>query len=147
MGVLTPVENIMISLESRYADGILSGNKIYELRRRRFNVEEGSRIWLYSKKPLGAVVGFATIRRIHGSSLAAIWRKYGALTGVTRKEFFAYFSGKESAYAIELAEQHRLKFPLSLEEIRCVSPGFQPPQFFKKLSSEDMVLSALQRLK
>lgn len=140
---LALVSNIIISLEPRYAEAILAGEKIYELRRRQFRVENGTKVWLYAKKPLGAVVGVATISKIHASSPTSVWRRFGSRSGVLRQDFYEYFADKPMAYAIELQSQARLSSPVSLSDIKAMDPRFHPPQFFKRFSVDDSILKYL----
>lgn len=140
---MASVDNILISLEPGYAEAILSGVKTYELRRRPFRVQAGTRLWLYAKKPVGAVVGYATISRIHAYSPAYTWRKFRREAGILRKDFLAYFGDRSHAYAIEVRDPVLLKVPLSLEQLRLTYPSFHPPQFFKRFESEDSVLKVL----
>lgn len=128
-------DNILISLEPKYAESILSGSKLYELRRRAVRVEKGTTVWFYSKKPEGAVVGYATVVGLHEASPKTLWRRYGGSAGISRVEFFEYFSELDVAFAMELKNSARLKRPVRLDELRNADGAFQPPQFFKRLSS------------
>lgn len=136
-------DNILISLEPRYAESILAGSKLYELRRRAVRVEPGTTVWFYSKKPEGAVVGYATVAELHEASPAALWRRYGRNVGVSKAEFFDYFSELDVAFALELKNSSRLKRPVGLEELRKVDEAFQPPQFFKRLSKSETLFRAI----
>lgn len=126
-------QHILISLEPRHAQSMLSGNKSIELRRRAIGVEPGSIIWIYSKRPCGEVVAFVEVVAIHSAPLQSIWRRYGARAAITREEFFEYFSSRAVAHAIEVHNVKRLKNPVTLERLRMVEDDFRPPQFFKRL--------------
>lgn len=128
-------EHILISLESRHAENILSGRKTVELRRRNMNVSPGATIWMYVKLPVGSIIGHARIDKVHASSPAALWRRYGSVSGLTRTEFFDYFEGSEQGVALLLQQSTRLKSSLSLETLRKVDEGFKPPQFFARINS------------
>lgn len=129
-------EHILISLESRHADNIFAGNKRVELRRRTMNVSPGATLWIYVKLPVGSIVGHARIGKVHASSPATLWRRYGSVSGLSRREFFEYFGGAEQGVALVLEQSMRLRTSLSLEALRKVDEGFQPPQFFSRLTSE-----------
>ena len=126
-------ENILISLEPRHAENIFVGVKRVELRRRTMNVELGSTVWIYAKLPVGSIVGHATIANIHVLSPSRLWREFGAVSGVSRSEFFEYFGERNTAVALELENCHRLARSFDLQSLRQVSRRFQPPQFFSRL--------------
>lgn len=129
-------EHILISLEPRHAENIFSGRKRVELRRRTMNVSPGATLWIYVKLPVGSIVGRAKIEKVHVSSPSALWRRYGAVSGLSRHEFFEYFDGADQAVALVLEESTRLRSSLPLEALRRVAEGFQPPQFFARLTSK-----------
>lgn len=129
-------EHILISLESRHAENIFAGHKRVELRRRTMNVSPGATLWIYVKLPVGSIVGHARVGEVHASSPNALWRRYGSVSGLSRREFFSYFGGAEQGVALVLEQSKRLRSSLSLKALRQVDDGFQPPQFFARLTSE-----------
>jgi len=138
-------EDIVISLEPRHAERILSGEKLYELRRRQMHLQAGTIAWLYVKRPVGAIVGHVTVLAVHHASPSALWSEVGHAAGVTRKEFRQYFAGSKAAFALELTEVVRLKKKIHLDEMRSVEPSFCPPQFFKRISPDSVLLNILDR--
>lgn len=141
---MADVENILISLESRYAQSIYLGKKKVELRRRVLNVQAGDVVWIYEKVPVGAITGSASISAIHVASPHKLWRKFGSISGLSRSEFFKYFAGLETACALELTEAKLLPKAVSLAELRSIRNNFQPPQFFLRLQSGKPILAALR---
>lgn len=128
--------HILISLEPRHAEGIFSGRKQVELRRRIMHISPGTTVWIYVKMPIGSIVGHARVFKVHSSSPTALWRRYGSVSGLKRQEFFSYFGVTEHCLALELAEPTRLRNSLSLKALRKVDGKFQPPQFFARLRYE-----------
>lgn len=141
---MTEVENILISLETRHAQNIYGGTKKVELRRRQLHVNAGDVVWIYEKVPVGAITGNALITGLHVASPEKLWCRFGAVSGLSKAEFFKYFGGLETACAIELTEAHRLCTPLSLAALRTVHLNFQPPQFFLRLQAKQAILGALR---
>lgn len=137
-------EHILISLNDRHAENILSGQKQVELRRRTMNVESGTIIWIYVKLPVGSIVGYAKIVNVHSSSPSSLWRRFGSVSGLSRYEFFNYFKGVTRGVALELEGAERLHNSLSLEEIREIYVGFQPPQFFARLNAQHPIIGAIR---
>lgn len=136
-------QHILISLASRHADKIFSGQKQVELRRRTMRVAPGATVWIYVKLPVGSIVGRARIEAVHASSPATLWRRFGLMSGLSRQEFFAYFAGVEKGFALVLEGAQRLKRSLSLESLRKAAKRFQPPQFFIWLTADHPVLGAV----
>ena len=126
-------KNILISLEKKYADDIISGNKTVELRNRRMNLSKGDKIWVYSKQPQGSVVMVTTVKAIDKGSPESLWHQYQKICGITEREFFAYFSGVKIGHAISLYEIEPFRYPVPLEKIRKKDKKFHPPQFSKYL--------------
>lgn len=129
-------QHVLISLEERHAANILAGTKQVELRRRKMHVEPGSTVWFYVKKPVGAVVGFATVGATYSAAPSTVWRKFGAVSGLSRSEFMRYFDGSFVASAMALSAPKKLTVPVTLDALRATFPGFHPPQFYCRLDSD-----------
>lgn len=141
---MTEVGNILISLDHRHAQNIYAGTKKVELRRRVLHVSAGDIVWIYEKIPVGSVTGSASISAVHVASPARLWRRFGAVSGLSKAEFFDYFDGLGTACALELSQATKLSKPLSLEFLRNAVSNFQPPQFFLRLQTKQPILTALQ---
>ncbi|MCX4163695.1 ASCH domain-containing protein [Paraburkholderia megapolitana] len=138
-------EHVLISLEQRHAENILSGIKQIELRRRAMRVEIGTVVWIYAKLPVGRVVGSARVSAVHSLAPSTLWRRFADVCGLTRSEFFSYFEGTSSGCALALHEPHRLVGAVSLAELRQASMGFQPPQFFIRLRPGNPLRDVMDR--
>lgn len=138
-------QNVLISLEERHAENILDGTKTVELRRRPMQIAIGATVWFYVKVPVGSVIGCAKVAGVHTLALSTLWNRFGPVSGLQRREFFDYFSGLPTAFALGLKEPCRLAKPIPLSELRDVSSGFHPPQFFANVASDGPLLSAMSR--
>ncbi len=136
-------QHVIISLEERHAINIISGIKQVELRRRIMRVEPGSIVWLYVKKPIGAVIGYAIVGTTYFAPPRMVWQKFGHVSGISRAEYLNYFKGSAAASAMGVSRPKRLKRPISLEELRAVAPSFQPPQFYCRLSVGSSMMNLL----
>jgi predicted transcriptional regulator len=136
-------EHILISLTPRHAANIFAGHKLVELRRRTMHITPGTRAWVYVKLPVGAIIGRVTIRAIHNSTPTSLWRRFGLVSGLSRSEFFDYFGGVTKGIALELEDVKELRQPVSLAALRKTSRGFQPPQFFVRLASDNSILKSV----
>jgi predicted transcriptional regulator len=131
---MTDVDEILISLKPRHADRIFGGAKTVELRRRRLNVEPGSRVWIYATAPISAIRGYARLDRVEVGTPSQIWKKLGGKTGVSREEFETYFQGCQIAYGLVLSDVMEMEAVLPLAEIRDSVDNFHPPQFYCHLN-------------
>lgn len=131
--MIQPAKNILISIERRHVDKIISGAKKVELRNRRMNLSKGDSVWVYSKKPHGCVAMKATVKEVTEGSPESLWRKFKNVCGISKEEFFAYYDGVKVGYAISLFKVRQLLAPPTLETIRSQYKKFHPPQFSKYL--------------
>jgi len=131
---MTNSADILISLKPRHAAQVFQGNKTIELRKRRPNVERGTKAWIYATVPVAQIKGCVCIERIVTGSPNEIWKGYGDQTGISKDEFDIYFRGRDVAHGLILTEIRVLNRPLSLGRIRELISGFQPPQFFCRLN-------------
>lgn len=130
---------LLLSIQPRFAEAILDGTKTVELRRRP-PLDLPDIAIIYSSGKARSVEGIARIKEVHTSSPSAIWKRFGAVSGVTRQEFFAYFDGSDSASAIELSSPLRAPSAMSLAALRVV--GLEPPQSWRyvdETSSRDIL--------
>lgn len=136
-------EHILISLEKRHAENIFAGKKHVELRRRSMNVAIGTTVWIYVKLPVGSVMGRARVNAVHSLAPSTLWRRFAAISGLTHKEFCDYFAGVSKGFALSLEDAEWLPQSISLQTLRQVQSGFQPPQFFMRLGVGGDLLNAL----
>ena len=85
---MTDTTHALISLEERFAEGILDGTKQVELRRRPMRLSVGATIWLYVKVPIGEVIGSVEVLSLQALAPSTLWRRYGDVSGLRRSEFF-----------------------------------------------------------
>lgn len=140
---MSEVSHALISLDQRHADNIFRGTKRVELRRRSMNLAPGAIVWIYVKVPVGSIVGQMTVSNVHLASPSTLWRKFGAVSGLTRGEFYGYFEGVDQGFALEITKPKRMNSSVSLEDLRKVSSGFHPPQFFTYLPAQHPIYGAV----
>ncbi len=129
------VENIVISVARRHAKNISRGTKTVELRRRRLRIGIGTRVWIYTKLPIGTIETLAVVEAIDHDSPSKLWTRYRNQCGVSRTEFDKYFGRAKIGCAIVFRQVLKLRRCISLSELRKVNASFQPPQFFRRLAS------------
>lgn len=117
----------LLSIKPEYVKQILSGRKKYEYRKRIFkkNVET---VIIYSSMPEGKIIGEFLIEMILLDTPDNIWEKTKNYSGISKKGFRDYFSGKNKAYAIKIGEFTKYETPINpYTEFE----NFQAPQSFK----------------
>lgn len=135
---MSDCRDILISLAPAYTQAILDGRKTVELRRRRLRVGNGTRIWIYSKTPTARIEATACVQQIHEGDPEGLWSEFGDATGISRAEFDHYFSGCSRGCAVVLDSICALVPALDLSTMKSEVAGFHPPQFFKRLSAEEL---------
>lgn len=130
---MSDCSDILISVSPIYTRAILSGRKTVELRRRRMHVQRGTRIWIYSKVPVGSVEATAVVDKICQADPESLWSEFQQTVGISRDAFDEYFAGCTRGCAVVLREISPVRPALGLAHLRAEFDGFQPPQFFKRL--------------
>lgn len=121
----------LISIHPRFAQAILQGEKLVELRRVAFK-RIITHVVMYETGTTGAIVGVFKVKRVVEESPTIVWETYNGTSGLTKSEFDAYFKGKAKAVAIEVGKATRFKNPISLQDIQIS----RPPQSFLYLPSD-----------
>lgn len=132
----------LISIKPKYAEAILAGRKTVELRRRIPALVPGTRLFIYSTLPVGAVVGAVTLEGGARGTPGEIWDEYAPQAGVERDDYNAYFRGTDEAVGLILTCVQRVA-PVTIQALRMLRPGFHPPQVLIRLSHDEA--RAIQR--
>lgn len=128
--------DIVISVQRKFVERIIAGEKAAELRRRAPRIQLGCRVWIYTKAPAAMISVCVTVDRVVKGAPRDIWRTHQADLGVSYDEFEAYFADTEIGCAIFFKEVEDVSPSVALSEIRSRSKGFHPPQFFKRLEED-----------
>lgn len=137
--------NILISVEERHVLNMLNGTKMVELRRRSVSIKEGSRVWIYSKVPIGQLKAYGIVQKVHRATPRKIWKQYGSMSGISKMEFDQYFENISFGCAIVFQSIDELENKISLNAIREAVGNFHPPQFFKYLNTGSPELELFNR--
>lgn len=129
-------DDVIFSLRNAYAEGLLSGTKCVELRRRVPALDSGTRVWLYAKVPTGEVIGVGILSEVETGSPTELWKQYSQCSGLSEEDFFAYFAGVDKGAALRFDSVARLVSPIALDALKSLEPNFHPPQFFRRVRSQ-----------
>jgi predicted transcriptional regulator len=128
---------ILISIKPKYAERIIAGTKLVEVRKRFSQRWLGCRAVLYGSHPLRSLVGEATISTISWGSPAQIWSTFGPRIGIERREFEEYAGSCSELSAIELGDVTPYAEPVGLAQLsHLTNTDLRPPQSFCKLKPE-----------
>lgn len=138
-------QDILISLDREHSLNIIAGRKTVEVRRRPIRVEPGTRVWLYTKRPVAQIEAVATIAAIDEGTANELWTRFGRAMAISRRTLRDYMTDARSGCAMQLHSVSRLPRGVTLAELRKRSRGFSPPQFFLKLQPGSPALQLLEQ--
>jgi predicted transcriptional regulator len=130
--------SLLMSIKPQYAQKILAGEKLIEIRKK-FSIRwVGARAALYSSRPMSALVGEATIRSVDCGTPNQIWAEFGTLIGCSPKEFKDYVGLANSVSAIELSDISPYREPVPLSQVEhLLDERLRPPQSYCDLRLND----------
>lgn len=110
--------NILLSIKPKYAEMILSGEKIWEFRKK-IPKQPMDRVFIYATKPIGLVIGSFEARDILSLPVyhfTRSWEIIGVGAGISKEEFQRYFRRCKVGYAIETKNPIRFETPMTLAD-------------------------------
>jgi type I restriction enzyme S subunit len=119
--------DILISINPEYVDKIVKGEKRYEFRKRRINIDGVDRFYIYSTAPVKKIVARMVVDRVIEGTPKEIWSACRRYSGVDEKDFYGYYAGSKVAYALSIKSVSPLRPPIDPYK-KC--RGFWPPQSY-----------------
>lgn len=92
---------------------------------------------------MGRMLLAARIDRVEVLPVEELWSQYQDKLCLAREDFLSYSAGRVTLAAIVLSDVRQLSSPWRLEDLRAVDPLFRPPQFYRRLSVENPLLTEL----
>lgn len=92
---------ILLSINPKYVEKILNGEKLYEFRKTQTK-RKPEKIIIYCTAPISAVVGEADVEDILVDTPIKLWNKTYKKGGVKNDFFFKYYEEKEVGVAYKL---------------------------------------------
>lgn len=130
--------DFIFSIHPRFAEKIASREKTIELRRRfRKQVPIDSRLFVYATTPIRCIIGYGQIASVHVLPLQQLWLRFGKAACITRNEFFEYFSGCQTGFAIEIAEFEEYEDHVSTELLHEELGKFCVPQSYRFITERE----------
>lgn len=128
-------KTVLLSIRPEFARKILNGEKRFEFRRRCFDPDEVESVLVYATLPVGEIVGEFTIRRVISGKPETVWKKTRNSAGIPKSYFSEYFSGRKTAFAIEVHEVTKFDPPLNPREAHA---RFVAPQSYLFWKGQDV---------
>jgi predicted transcriptional regulator len=122
-------------------DRLLDGSKTVEIRRRPWNVPDGTVVLLYASRDVKGIVGSVVVASTETDTPRRLWGRVSSHVGISRAEYYDYLAGAPTATAISVESVRRLEAPIALDELRQRYPAFVVPQSFRFV--EDMEISQM----
>ena len=125
----------LISIRPVYAYQIFRGTKRYELRRGvAGQIPEGAVMVVYASGNVRAIIGEFRVGAVVRGSAEHVWSVVMSdkESGV-RGDAWHYIRGAQNAMALEVVEPRLYPRRVTLEEIRRIVPGWNPPLSYKLL--------------
>lgn len=126
---------ILLSVKPKFADLIVDGSKLVELRRT-VPAQTVGTIAIYSSSPVQAIVALADVRETIEASPTKLWaiaKDNGG--GLTRAELMDYFDSKRTGFAIMLQNVRVYEKPVLPTKI---FKPFSAPQSFRYLAPKEL---------
>ncbi len=91
---------VLLSIKLKYVKEILSGAKQYEFRKQIFKDKSASPVFIYSSFPRKKIVASFCAGKIVKGHPDYLWEKFRDVSGMSEREFFEYFSDRDTGCAI-----------------------------------------------
>lgn len=142
-------ELLLISVKPQFAKKIFKGEKTVELRKSApLRAKKGSYLLIYVTSPVKELWGVCKIENIINDNPIMLWERVGTKSGISKDDFFAYYSERNNAYGIEISEVKNFnENSIKLDCLKSMFPGFSPPQTYryieKKLINESVLANII----
>jgi predicted transcriptional regulator len=115
---------VLLSIKPKYVKEILSGAKQYEFRKQIFKNESAKTVFIYSSSPQKKIVACFHVGKIVEGHPDYLWEQYCDVSGLSEREFFEYFSDRDTGYAIRIEDLETFTEPVDPHEVfdRFVAP-------------------------
>lgn len=122
---------LVMSVQPRYAERILAGQKCVEVRRRFSARWTGQRVVFYATRPVCGLVGEARIARVLHLPSEKLWEQYGPVLGASRGELDRHLRAARQVSAIELSDVTPYVTPMPIRELSgLVGQALSAPRSF-----------------
>ncbi len=125
-------ETIILSIHPSHIEKILSGEKLYEYRKR--IPTDIRHIVVYATAPIKMIVALIEIDTILKGAPEVVWSKTKNHAGIPEEIFINYFANHHDSYAIKFKTVSTLKEP---KPLTCLGDNICAPQSYTYLKETD----------
>src|ERR1019366_4519145 len=135
LGKYSEDANVLMSVKPTFAEKLVGGSKTIEIRKRFSSKWVGHDAVFYASRPLGCLVGKATINSVTKDQPANIWSQFGSRIGCSRLEFDAYVGSANEVVAVEMKDAVPYERSVSVSELsEILHQPLTPPQSYLELA-------------
>lgn len=120
--------NVILPIRPNFCKMILSGQKVYEYRKRIFTRMDVDKVYVYATKPICRIVGYFTIDEVIEDKKSYMWEITHKDGGISKEYYDAYFKNSDTAYAIKIGQVVKLD---TLIDPKSVIKDFHAPQNYR----------------
>jgi len=140
----SPERRLLISIKTKYARKILSGDKKVEVRRKFSKKWKGSKVTIYASGSERSFVGEALIKDVIIDKPENVWERFSDKIGCAKEEFDKYTMSKNKVYTIVLEDAVPYRKSISIKEISSLmKENLRPPQNYCNLSNNTKWVQAV----
>lgn len=122
----------LMSIQPQYAQAILRGEKLVELRKRPIS-NDVTHIIIYATMPVGAIIGAFRVAKQVTANIGKLWSEFGGDSCISFNEFHKYYRNKPQGTGIRIGETFMATEYMNLDQ----AFGFdRPPQSFQYVDTD-----------
>lgn len=137
---------LFIAVKPEYANKLISGQKDIELRKMRPHIQQGDYVIIYASAPVKAVIGFGKVKNIIECTPEEMWTRHSIRLGIMRNDFDLYYANHKKSIGIEFDIIKPIP-PIKLMELKKVDPNFHPPQIYRYVTNEEILIVLSQSIR
>jgi len=121
---LAKLTGVLLSIKPKYVKEILSGAKQYEFRKQIFKNDSVETVFIYSSSPQKKIVACFRVGNIVEGHPDYLWEQFCDVSGLSEREFFEYFSDRDTGYAIQIEDLEPFSEPVDPHHVfeRFIAP-------------------------
>lgn len=112
---------ILLAIKPKYIEKIINKEKIYEFRKV-IPSKDIDKVYVYASYPISKIVGEFTVKKILTGDKNDIWWWCQQYAGITKQQFYDYFSTKNIANAIEICKYTYYNNYIGVEKLNLTAP-------------------------
>lgn len=129
---------MLLAIKPRFAELIISGKKVVEVRRGGTTIKAGDTLVLYSSSPERSVRATCAVSAVETQTVRSALAAMNGLTGLSKEELRDYLSGADSVTLLSIESVFRLSRPIPLEKMRCRNRRMVIPQSYRFLDDGEI---------